>query len=449
MTERRDVATDEVLDRAFALARTYLDGVGERHVGGGDAPGLRRELTGAGEDPLRVIDDLARDLDPGLVASAGPRYFGFVVGGSLPVALGADWLVSAWDQTPSMAIAAPGIAVVEEVAAGWALDLLGLPADAGVGFATGAQMANFTCLAAARGAVLGAAGWDVDADGLFGAPPPAVLVGDEVHVTVLTALRYLGFGGGHVVRVAVDDQGAMDPEALRSELARVDVPAIVCAQAGNVNTGACDPLAAIADAVGEHPGAWLHVDGAFGLWAAASPTRSALVAGRERADSWAVDAHKWLNVPYDCALAIVADADAHVRATNLGPAAYLATSGAREPTNFVPEASRRARAVPVYAALRSLGRDGVAALIDRCCGHATLMAGLLADGGLEILNDVVLNQVLVDTTPDHVARVQQEGTCWLGGTTWRGHDAMRVSFSNWSTTDADVHRSAAAILATR
>jgi glutamate/tyrosine decarboxylase-like PLP-dependent enzyme len=442
-------ADDDVLNRAHELAREYLAAVRERDARAGDAPGVRRELTDAGEDPVVVLEDLARDVEPGLVASAGPRYFGFVTGGALPVAVAADWLVSAWDQNPHMRVASPGVADVEEVAAGWSLDLLGLPAGAGVGFATGAQMANFTCLAAARTALLRDAGWDADRDGLFGAPPVAVLVGEEVHVTVLTALRYLGFGSERVVRVAVDGQGAMEPAALRDALARVDGPAVVCAQAGNVNTGASDPLDAVADAVAERGGAWLHVDGAFGLWAAASPERAALVAGRERADSWAVDGHKWLNVPYDCALAIVGDPAIHAQATNLGPAAYLAASGAREPTNFVPEASRRARAVPVYAALRALGRDGVAALVDRCCEHATLMAGLLADGGLEILNEVVLNQVLVATGPDHVARVQEEGTCWLGGTNWRGRDAMRVSFSNWSTTEDDVQRSARAILALR
>lgn len=438
------MAYDEVLDGAYELARAYLEGVSGRHVGGSEPTRLRRPLTDDGEDPVTVLDQLAADADPGLVASAGPRYFGFVVGGSLPVAVGADWLVSAWDQMSGMHISSPAVAVAEEVSAGWALELLGLPEDASLGFVTGAQMANFSCLAAARSELLRRAGWDADAQGLFGAPPFDVLVGDEVHVTVLRALRYLGLGQDRVTRVGVDANGAMDPAALADALGAVRSPALVCAQAGNVNTGACDPLGLIADAAAEHD-AWLHVDGAFGLWAAASRRLEHLVAGRERADSWAVDAHKWLNVPYDCALAIVGRSDALPRAMALS-AAYLARSGQREPAEFVPEASRRGRAIPVYAALRYLGRRGVAGLVERCCGHATLMAALLRDGGLTVLNEVVLNQVLVAGTSEHLARIQADGTCWLGGTTWRGRHALRVSFSNWSTTDDDVRRAARAIL---
>jgi glutamate/tyrosine decarboxylase-like PLP-dependent enzyme len=406
---------------------------------------LRRALSDDGEEPVAVLEQLAADADPGLVASAGPRYFGFVVGGAYPVAVGADWLVSAWDQMCGMYSGSPSVAIAEEVVAGWLLDLLGLPAGADVGFVTGAQMANFTCLAAARGALLRAHGWDVEAQGLFGAPPIQVLVGEEVHVTVLRALRLLGLGQERLTRVPVDANGALDPSALRDALHGADPPVLVCAQAGNVNTGACDPLSAIADAASER-GAWLHLDGAFGLWAAASPRYEHLVAGRDRADSWAIDAHKWLNVPYDSACAIVSRPDALPRAMAPSPAAYLARSGPREPCDFVPEASRRARAIPLYATLRSLGRGGVAELIDRCCAHATLMAGLLAEGGLEILNDVVLNQVLAAATPEHLARIQADGTCWLGGTTWRGRHALRVSFSNWSTSDDDVRRSARAIL---
>jgi glutamate/tyrosine decarboxylase-like PLP-dependent enzyme len=438
------MSSDAVLDSAHRLARSYLDSVAQRRVGGSDPVRLRRELTDNGVDPVTVLDDLAADADPGLVASAGPRYYGFVIGGSLPVALGADWLVSAWDQNGAMYSSSPAVAVAEDVTAGWVLDLLGLPATASVGFVTGAQMANFTCLAAARGALLNARGWDVEELGLFGAPEIDVFVGAEVHVTVLAALRFLGLGQGRVTRVTVDGNGAMDPDELDQRLRRRDGPTLVCAQAGNVSTGACDPLERIADAVAAR-GGWLHVDGAFGLWAAASPRRAHLVAGRERAQSWAVDAHKWLNVPYDCALAIVADPTAHLRATAVS-AAYFGDSGQREPHHFVPEASRRGRVIPVYAALRSLGRHGVAELIERSCAQAALMAGLLRDGGLEVLNEVVLNQVLVAGAPEHAARIQADGTCWLGGTVWNGRPALRVSFSNWSTTEDDVRRSARAIL---
>jgi len=337
----------------------------------------------------------------------------------------------------------PAVAVAEDVVSGW---VLGLPADAGIGFVTGAQMANFSCFAAARSAVLGRVGWDVEGQGLFGAPPIEVLVGEEVHATVLRALRFLGLGEDRVRRVPVDANGAIDPIALERALRGGRGPTLVCAQAGNVNTGACDHLDQIADVVSDY-GVWLHVDGAFGLWAAASPQYQHLVAGRERADSWAVDAHKWLNVPYDAAFAIVESGGALHRALGIS-AAYLGRSGQREPAEWVPEASRRGRVIPIYAALRSLGKRGVAELVERCCMHATLMAQLLGAGGLEVLNDVVLNQVLVAGTPEHLARIQADGTCWLGGTTWRGRHALRISFSNWSTTDDDVRRSARAILDT-
>jgi glutamate/tyrosine decarboxylase-like PLP-dependent enzyme len=439
------VSDDDLLFQAFQLARAFLDGVSERHVGGAEPAGLRRPLSDAGEGAAEVLEQLAADADPGVVASAGPRYFGFVVGGSYPVAVGADWLVSAWDQMCGMYSSSPAVAVAEEVAAGWVLELLGLPGDASVGFVTGAQMANFSCLAAARGELLRRAGWDADAQGLFGAPTFDVLVGEEVHVTVLRALRYLGLGQDRITRVAVDANGAMDPAALADALRSVQGPVLLCAQSGNVNTGACDPLEPIADLAAEHD-TWLHVDGAFGLWAAASPRLSELVAGRERAHSWAVDAHKWLNVPYDSALAIVGSPEALPRALGLS-AAYLARSNQREPAEFTPEASRRGRAIPVYATLRYLGRRGVAELVERCCAHAALMVTLLRDGGLEVLNDVVLNQVLVAGTAEQLARIQADGTCWLGGTIWRGRHALRVSFSNWSTTEDDVRRSARAILA--
>jgi glutamate/tyrosine decarboxylase-like PLP-dependent enzyme len=336
--------------------------------------------------------------------------------------------------------------VAEEVVEAWVLDLLGLPATASVGLVTGAQMANVTCLAVARDAVLAGAGWDAAERGLIGAPDVTVLAGEEAHATVFTALRLLGLGLATARRVAVDAQGAMDPDALARALDGVAGPAIVCAQAGNVNSGACDPLGALADACAGR--AWLHVDGAFGLWAAASPARRRLVAGLERAASWATDGHKWLNVPYDSGLAIVADRAAHRRAMTIA-ASYLAASEHRENFDYTPESSRRARGFALYAALRTLGRRGVAELVDRCCEHAARMAARLAEGGAEILNDVVLNQVLVsfgERTSDVITAVQREGTCWAGGTVWHGRPAMRISVSSWATTAEDIERSAAAIL---
>ncbi|MDA0139860.1 pyridoxal-dependent decarboxylase [Solirubrobacter sp. CPCC 204708] len=398
---------------------------------------LASELPEAGEAPERVLDELVAAVDPGLVASAGPRYFGFVTGQALPAARAADMLAAVWDQNAFSYVSSPAAAVVEEVAARWVLDVLELPAKASVGFVTGAQMANATCLAVARNEVLGRLGWDVARDGLIGAPPLRVLAGAEAHATIFSALRFIGLAPPELV--AVDDQGAMLADALS-----LDGPAIVCAQAGNVNTGAFDPLGELAAACRE-AGAWLHVDGAFGLWAAASPALRGLVAGAAGADSWATDAHKWLNVPYDSGLAIVADRDAHRRAMGLS-AAYLVESEHRQNYDFTPEASRRARGFAVYAALRSLGRAGLAELIERCCGHAALFASLLREGGAEVLNEVVLNQVLVAASSDAVARVQAEGVCWLGGTVWRGREAMRISVSGYETTEDDVRRSAASIL---
>jgi glutamate/tyrosine decarboxylase-like PLP-dependent enzyme len=442
------------LERAARHAASYLAGLEDRAVGQPvDVAALRAGLGGAladdGVPREQVIDELVAGGDPGIVASAGPRYFGFV-GGALPAAVGADWLAAAWDQMSGLFVSAPAAAVVEEVVAAWLLELLGLPAGAGVGLVTGAQMANVTCLAAARHAVLADAGWDVGRDGLHGAPAVELLVGEEAHVTVLVALRLLGLGAGTARRVAVDGMGAMDPESLADALERIEGPAIACAQAGNVNTGAIDPLAPIADAC-QAAGAWLHVDGAFGLWAAASPRRRRLLAGVERAQSWACDAHKWLNVPYDSGIAIVADPVAQ-RAAMAASADYLLTSGHREPWEYTPEASRRARGFAVYAALRQLGRRGVAELVDRCCDHAAAFARTLGAAGVEILNDVMLNQVLVAFTDDArtdavIDRVQRDGTCWVGGTTWRGRRAMRISVSSWATTERDVERSAEAILA--
>jgi len=454
---------DFVLREAFDQARRFLAGLRERPVGGrASLEELRAALGGPlpeeGVDPRRVVEELARGAERGLVASAGPRYFGFVVGGSLPAALGADWLASAWDQNGGLYVLAPAAAVVEDVATTWLLDLLGLPKGCSVGFVTGCQMANYTGLIAARHAVLRREGWDVEEAGLRNAPPVHVVVGAQVHVTVLTALRMLGLGSRDVTRVDADDQGRMRPDALHRVVGALDGPLIVCAQAGDVNSGAFDPFVEILDLL-RGRNAWLHVDGAFGLWAAASPERRHMLKGVEGADSWATDAHKWLNVPYDCGLAIVKDPAAH-RAPFAAGAAYLVqTQGPeRDPHDFTPEFSRRARGFAVYAALRSLGRRGVADLVERLCLRARQMADRLGrDSDVRILNDVVLNQVLVrfeapagdadGFTRAVIARVQRDGTCWLGGTRWRGQQAMRVSVSNWSTTEEDIDRSADAILA--
>src|SRR3954470_9354035 len=448
---------DHALGAAADAAARFLSGLDERRVWPDATEDELRErlslpLADEGVDPAVVVAELADGADPGIVATTGPRYFGFVIGGSLPAALGADWVVSAWDQFGSGGPVSPAMTVVEEVAARWSLELLGLPDGSSVGFVTGGQGANTTCLAAARHAVLRRVGWDVEHDGLAAAPPVRVILGAEAHVTIFRALRLLGFGADTALHVPADDQGRMEPAELEAVLAGGSGPAIVCAQAGNVNSGAFDPLDEIAS-ICARSGAWLHVDGAFGLWAAATPARRALVRGAERADSWAVDAHKSLNVPYDCALAICAHPEAHYAAMELR-APYLEERRERWDGPLVPESSRRPRGVTVYAAIRSLGRRGVAELVERCCRHAKAMAGLLgADPGAEVLNEVVFNQVLVRFGDDDavtraiVDEVQRDGTCWLGATTWRGRGAMRVSFSNWSTTDADVERSAEAILA--
>jgi glutamate/tyrosine decarboxylase-like PLP-dependent enzyme len=437
-----------MLERTLRHAEAFLASLPDRPVGPGvDHDALRaalgHELTEEGVPAEQVIDELVEGADPGIVASAGPRYFGFVTGGALPAALAADWMTSTWDQNAHMWIGSPAASVVEEVVEDWVLSLLGLPESASVGLVTGAQMANVTCLAVARDHVLKQAGWDAANQGLIGAPPLTVIAGVEAHATVFSALRLLGLGRDAAHLVACDDQGAMDPDALARELKDAG-PAIVCAQAGNVNSGACDPLEPI-EYLCEQSGAWLHVDGAFGLWAAASPKYRHLVRGLERADSWATDAHKWLNVPYDGGLAIVKDRVAHRRAMRLA-AAYLVEGEQRDNFDYTPEASRRARGFTLYAALRSLGRGGVAELIERNCAQASLFAEMLREGGAEILNDVVLNQVLVAAPASAVARIQADGTCWAGGTVWHGREALRISTSNWATTDADVERSARAIL---
>ena len=455
-------ALRSLLGDATNLAAGFLEELPARRVTPtATADELREELGGplpeGSQEPRRVITELARGVEPGLMATPGGRFFGFVIGGSLPAALAADWLTSAWDQNAGLYVAGPAASVVEEVCGAWLAELLGLPQGISFGLVTGAQMANFTALAAARHHVLERAGWDVEADGLFDAPHIQVIVGEERHATLDQALRYLGFGTSRIRAVPADGQGRMRPDALRSALAESSGPTIVCAQVGNVNTGAFDPLDAICEAAGE-AGAWVHVDGAFGMWAGASPTLRHLVRGIERADSWATDAHKWLNVPYDSGLVFCSHPDAHRAAMGV-QASYLVHSerGERDQLDWNPEASRRARGFPIYAAIRSLGRSGIADLVDRCCAHARRFAESLAqEPGIEVLNEVVLNQVLVrflDPGGDHDARtravvraVQQDGTCWLGGTTWQGKGAMRISVSNWSTTTEDVDRSVVAIL---
>ena len=415
---------------------------------------LRQMLGGAlandAMDPEAVVRLLAEAGARGTTASAGPRYFGFVIGGSLPAALGADWLVSSFDQNAAVFAMSPLTAVVEQIVSTWLKELVRLPTTMSCGFVTGCQMANFTGLAAARHRVLRNAGWDVEADGLFGAPPIDVIVSEEAHYTITMALRLLGLGGDRVRRIPTDGQGRMRADALDAALRGASGPRIVCAQAGNVNTGAFDPLEAIAHFAKAH-GAWLHVDGAFGLWAAASRKHASLVRGVEQADSIATDAHKWLNVPYDCGIVFCADEAAHRSAMSLAAAYIVATGNERDPHEFVPEESRRARAVPVYAALRSLGRAGLSELVERNCRQARRFADALRTAGYEVLNEVLLNQVLVsfgspEETRRTIATIQQDGTCWCGGTVWKGRTAMRISVSNWSTTDEDVERSVEAIL---
>ncbi|KKW62935.1 aminotransferase class V-fold PLP-dependent enzyme [Mycolicibacterium elephantis] len=391
---------------------------------------------------LRLLDEIG---SPATVATTGGRYFGFVTGAVLPAALAANLLAGVWDQNGAYRVMSPVAAHLEEVAMGWLLDVLGLPADAGAGFVGGATTANIACLAAARHALLRNAGWNVEEDGLFGAPPIRVVVGDEVHASVLKALSLLGLGRSRIERVPVDGQGRMRADALPE----LSGDTLVCIQAGNVNTGAFDPAEEVC-AAARAAGAWVHVDGAFGLWASASPRLAPLAAGFADADSWAADAHKWLNVPYDSGIAFVREAE-HLRAAMSVGAAYLLAGDDREPCHYTPDMSRRARGIEIWAALRSLGRAGTAELIERCCHHAARFAEGFRAAGHQVLNDVVLNQVLVsfgddETTRRVVAGVQTDGTCWFGGTVWQGRAAMRVSVSSWATTDEDVERSLAAVL---
>lgn len=443
----------QLLQSAAARAAKYAAEIHERKViPEPSAIEAMSRLGGAmpieGEAPEHVIALLDEVGSPATVATTGGRYFGFVNGATLPAALAANWLAGAWDQNAGLRIESPVGAYLEEVCLGWLRDIFNLPAGGGVGFVTGATMANFTGLLAARHAVLKRAGWDVERDGLFGAPPISIIVGDEVHTSLLRALAMLGLGRDRVIRVPADGQGRM----VATALPKIASPAIVCIQAGNVNTGACDPAGPICD-VAHEAGAWVHVDGAFGLWAVAAPERAHLVEGFNKADSWATDCHKWLNVPYDSGLVLVRQAETLETALQF-QAAYLAADNQREPMRFTPEMSRRARAIEVWAALRSLGKRGLAEMIERTCRHASTFASRLKAAGCEILNEVILNQVLVsfgsdDETRRVIAAVQKEGTCWCGGTFWHGHAAMRISVSSWTTTDEDVEKSVAAILRVR
>ena len=439
-----------LLQSTMERASQYLASLPDRSVA--PSPSALANLDQLGgpvpdhpQNPLEILALLDEVGSPATVATAGPRYFGFVIGGSVPASLAANWLAGAWDQNAAMQVMSPVATRLEEIVLAWTLDLLHLPAGSGGGFVTGTTLANFTALAAARTALLRRAGWNVEEDGLFGAPPIQVVVGEEVHVSVLKALSMLGFGRNRLTRVLVDDQGRMRPEMLPPLSDR----SLVCIQAGNVNTGAFDPAAEICSRARER-NAWVHVDGAFGLWAAVSPQYAPLINGVDNADSWAVDCHKWLNVPYDSGMAIVRDPE-NLKAAMSISAAYLRSSENREPHHFSPEGSRRARAVELWAAMRSLGRSGLKDLVERNCSQARLFATRLEAAGFSILNDVRLNQVLVSFgTPEQtqtiIAAIQEDGTCWCGGTEWQGHTAMRISVSNWSTTDHDVERSAAAMI---
>jgi glutamate/tyrosine decarboxylase-like PLP-dependent enzyme len=414
--------------------------------------GLDVPLPNDAASSLSVLQELDELGSPATMGMAGPRFFGFVIGGSLPVALAADWLATAWDQNSGLFNVTPVTAVLEQIALRWLLDVLRLPPESAGAFVTGTTVAHFTALAGARHALLARAGWNVEADGLFGAPPITVVVGDEAHPTLFKALGMLGLGRNRVVSVPVDRQGRMRADALPA----MTPLTIVCAQAGNVNTGSFDPVAEICARAherggGGRGGAWVHIDGAFGLWARVAPSRAHLVEGIEGADSWATDAHKWLNVPYDSGVAFVRDCDS-LRAAMAISAEYLpTTSQHRNPSDFTPELSRRGRGVDVWAALRSLGRTGLSELVERNCRQARRFAQALAAAGYRVLNDVVLNQVLVsfgepEVTNRVIAEIQADGTCWCGGTVWQGHTALRISVINWATTDGDVERSIEAML---
>jgi len=446
MTSHRDL-----LQNAATRAARYLDYLDERAVFPGREPIetlqnlMQASLPEGPSAPETVLAQLDEVAGPATVASSGGRYFGFVTGGALPVTVAANWLATAWDQNSFNNVSSPAVALIEETALRWVKQALELPATAEGTLVTGATMANFTCLAAARQRVLADAGWDAEEKGLFGAPAIEVIVGEEGHATIFKVLSLLGIGRNQVIRVPADDQGRMRVDALPP----INKPTILCIQVGNVNSGAFDPAAEII-AQAHKAGAWVHVDGAFGLWARASKALAPLAEGLEAANSWATDAHKWLNVPYDCGVAIVREPD-DLRSAMSISGAYLLTSGQRDQIDYSPDSSRRARAVDIWAALKSLGRSGLAEMIDRNCRQAVRIANRLRQNNVEILNDVVLNQVVVafgdaDRTNRVIKAVQADGTCWAGATVWKNRDAMRISVSGWATTDADIEKSLDAIL---
>jgi glutamate/tyrosine decarboxylase-like PLP-dependent enzyme len=451
------VTERELLERTAALAADYLETLDTRPVRPERSYREMHELFDRPvpehpADPAEVVEELVALGEQGVMAIGSGRWYGFVAGGAVPSSLAADWLVSAWDQNTGLAEPTPATAAIEAVAGRWVLELLGLPPDSSFAFVTGCQMAHVTCLAAARHAVYRRAGWDLPQRGLAGAPPLRVVVGGKRHVTIKRALRLLGIGDDQEIVLPVDGEGRMVTEDL-AEALDAETPTIVCAQAGEVNTGAFDDVEAIVD-LAARTGAWVHVDGAFGLWAAASPALAHLVRGHERADSWATDGHKWLNVPYDCGIALCAHRADHEAAMEYA-APYLAVSEsrvARDPMGYSPEFSRRARAVPVWAAIRELGREGVAALVDSCCAHARAIAeGLAALPGCEIVNEVVLNQVLFRFEDDArtqaiLAAVQKEGEAWMSPTTWDGRFTVRISVVGWRTSERDVARTVAAFV---
>ena len=441
----------ELLSDVANRATHYLAGINDRSVfPSRETIANLRKLEGplpeAPADPAHLIALLDEIGSPATVATTNGRYFGFVIGGTLPAALAANWLAGVWDQNAAMQVMSPIAAKLEEIVQSWVLDLFGLPSGSGAGFVTGTTMANFSGLAAARSAVLQRAGWNIEEDGLIGAPPIRVVVGQEVHVSVLRALTMLGLGRSRVITVPVDGQGRMRADALPP----LDEQTIVCIQAGNVNTGAFDPANEICTRARE-AGAWVHVDGAFGLWAAVSPLYAPLLDGMQQAESWAIDCHKWLNVPYDSGIVVVREPEHLRRALSWGSAAYLTQGSGREPWQFTPDASRRARGIELWAAMRSLGRSGLREMIERNCRQARLFADRLRSAGVRVLNEVVLNQVLVlfgspEETQRVIAEVQADGTCWCGGTVWQGQTAMRISVSSWATTDEDVDRSVDAMV---